>query len=154
MLCLPPTQSQPVAYALARNHDPRYRALDMRYSDIDRFAEWDREFKGFVRHNELPALEIVWLPNDHTAADPGFLTADSYVAQNDRAVGLLVDAVSHSKYWSSTAIFITEDDPQSGKDHVNAQRTEGLVISPYTQTAHPVVNSNSTTTRRCCGLWS
>jgi YVTN family beta-propeller protein len=141
VLCLPPSQLQPVAATLVGHYDVRYRGLDMRYSDIDRVAEWRREFNVFVQHNDLPALEIMWLPNDHTAADPTFLSPDSYVAQNDRALGLLVDAVSHSRYWASTAIFVTQDDPQGARDHVNSQRTEGLVISPYTQTSHPTVNS-------------
>ena len=141
MLCLPPSQTQPVAYVLTAHHDPRYRGLDLRYSDIYRIEEWDREFENFVTHKSLPALEIMWLPNDHTAAGSGFLSGPSYVSQNDRAVGMLVDAVSHSKYWKSTAIFITQDDPQGARDHVNSQRTECLVISPYTQTTQPVVNS-------------
>ena len=141
VLCLPPSQIQPAVAGLLGHYDARYRGLDMRYSDLDRVAEWQREFTSFVRHSNLPALEMMWLPNDHTAADPTFLSPDSYVSQNDRAVGLLVAAVSHSKYWASTAIFITQDDPQGAKDHVNSQRTECLVVSPYTQTSHPVVNS-------------
>jgi YVTN family beta-propeller protein len=140
-LCLPASKIQPTVYSLIGHYDPHYRGLDMKYSDADRVREWQREFNGFVQHNDLPQLEIMWLPNDHTAGGTGYLTPESYVAQNDRAVGSLVDAVSHSKYWASTAIFITQDDPQGAEDHVNSQRTECLVISPYTQTHKPVVNS-------------
>jgi YVTN family beta-propeller protein len=83
----------------------------------------------------LPALEIVRFPSDHTAGTAsGRGTPEAYMADNDLAVGRLVEAVSHSSYWRSTAIFITEDDAQDGPDHVDAHRTIALVISPYTQT--------------------
>ena len=80
-------------------------------------------------------MEFVRLPNDHTATDtPGAPTPRAYVADNDYALGQLVDAVSHSKDWGSTAIFVIEDDAQEGPDHVDAHRTVAQVISPYTQT--------------------
>ena len=100
-----------------------------------RFAEWKREFAGYVRNGDLPTVEFVRLPSDHTAATvPGKPTPTAYVADNDWALGRLVDAVSHSPYWKSTAIFVTEDDAQDGPDHVDAHRTVSQVISPYTQT--------------------
>ena len=69
---------------------------------------------------------------DHTAGTtPGAYTPQAMVANNDNAIGQLVDAVSHSRYWPDTAIFIIEDDAQDGSDHVDARRTVGLVISPY-----------------------
>ncbi|MDQ2830946.1 MAG: hypothetical protein M3Y74_18110 [Chloroflexota bacterium] len=81
----------------------------------------------------LPALTILRLPNDHTEGTaPGFPTPQAFAAQNDAAVGQVVDLVSHSPLWGSTAIFVTEDDAQNGADHVDAHRTESLVISPYT----------------------
>jgi len=81
------------------------------------------------------------LPSDHTAGTtPGRLTPQEYVAENDRAVGQVVDVVSHSKDWASTAIFVTEDDAQNGPDHVDAHRTISLVISPYTQRSRPFVD--------------
>jgi YVTN family beta-propeller protein len=83
----------------------------------------------------LPKLEMVRFPNDHTAGTrAGRPTPESYMADNDLALGRLVDAVSHSSYWGSTAILVTEDDAQDGPDHVDAHRTLGYVISPYTQT--------------------
>jgi len=141
VLCLPPSTAQPTSYNLTDHHDPRSRGLDMRYSDIDREAEWQREFNQFVKHGNLPRLEVMWLPNDHTASGSGYLMPASYLAQNDRAVGLLVDAVSHSKYWKSTAIFITQDDAEGSHDHVNSRRTECLVISPYSQNSSELVHS-------------
>jgi hypothetical protein len=72
------------------------------------------------------------MPEDHTRGTaPGAFTPQAMVANNDYAIGQLVDAVSHSKYWPNTAIFIIEDDGQDGPDHVDARRTVGLVVSPY-----------------------
>jgi YVTN family beta-propeller protein len=99
-----------------------------------RFVEWKKEFDGYVRQGNLPTVELVRLPNDHTSGTkPGFPTPRAYVADNDLALGRLVDAVSHSRYWKDTAIFVTEDDAQNGPDHVDAHRTVSQVISPYTQ---------------------
>jgi DNA-binding beta-propeller fold protein YncE len=117
---------------LVGHYDPRYVGWNLRYSDLDRFAEWRREFRAFERDGDLPALEILWLPNDHTAGTaPGRLTPQAYVAQNDLAVGRLVEAVSHSRYWESTAVFIVEDDAQAGPDHISDQRSTFYVASPY-----------------------
>jgi phospholipase C len=100
-----------------------------------RFSEWKREFDRYVRDGDLPTVEFVRLPSDHTAATaPGLPTPTAYVADNDWALGQLVDTVSHSPYWKDTAIFVTEDDAQDGPDHVDAHRTVSQVISPWTQT--------------------
>jgi hypothetical protein len=96
-------------------------------------TEWQREFNQFEQSNSLPQLELVRLPSDHTEGTvPGFLTPQAMVADNDQALGRIVDIVSHSKDWASTAIFVTEDDAQNGPDHVDSHRTTSLVISPYT----------------------
>ena len=82
----------------------------------------------------------MYFPNDHTqGTTPKLATPRSYMADNDVALGRLVDVVSHSKYWASTAIFVLEDDAQDGPDHVDAHRSTALVISPYTQ--HAAVDS-------------
>ncbi len=116
-----------------RGHfDPAYIGWDFDYSDLARFAEWSREFSAYTTAGTLPQLEIVYLPNDHTFATvPGKLTPQAYVATNDWALGKLVDAVSHSRYWRSTAIFILEDDAQNGPDHVSDQRSTFYLASPY-----------------------
>ncbi len=117
---------------LSGHFDPRYVGWDLHTSDDTRLAEWTREFNAFVAFRSLPQLEIVYLPNDHTAGtSPGMLTPQAYVATNDWAVGRLVQAVSRSPYWSSTAIFILEDDAQNGPDHVSDQRSTFYVASPY-----------------------
>ncbi len=112
--------------------DERYAGFDLQVSDETRIDEWKREFDGYVQRGDLPSLEIVRLPNDHTSGTkPGTLTPQAFVAQNDHAFGRLVDAVSHSKYWASTAIFAIEDDSQNGPDHVDDQRTTFYLVSPY-----------------------
>jgi YVTN family beta-propeller protein len=116
-------------------YDPHYPAWSLNISDLTRVREWGREFDQFVKKGNLPQLEVVRLPNDHTfGTRPGKLSPQSMVAQNDAALGKLVDKVSHSRYWKDTAIFIVEDDAQNGWDHVDAHRTVALVVSPYTQT--------------------
>ena len=117
--------------------DPRFPGWNLDCSDhAVREPEWEREFRAYERNGKLPGLEVVYLPNDHTqGTTPGTATPASYEADNDVAVGRLVDAVSHSRYWRSTAIFVVEDDAQDGPDHVDAHRSTALVISPFTQHA-------------------
>jgi YVTN family beta-propeller protein len=141
VLCFPATTvNATTTPGLVGTVDPKFRSYDLRYREGDRLAEWQREFDHYVATDSLPQLEIMRLPNDHTSGtQPGRLTPQAYVAENDYAVGKLVDIVSHSKYWSSTAIFIVEDDAQNGPDHVDAHRTEALVISPFTSRRQPRV---------------
>jgi YVTN family beta-propeller protein len=103
-----------------------------------RLGEWLEEFRGFVAQREagqpdpMPALNIVRFPNDHTTGiKKGFPTPQFMVADNDYAVGRLVEAISSSVYWKDTAIFIVEDDAQAGPDHVDSHRSVGLAISAY-----------------------
>ena len=102
--------------------------------DVVRVDNFLREFRAFERNGDLPALCIMDLPSDHTfGTSPAAPTPAAAVADNDVAVGRLMDAVSHSSYWSNTVIFIVEDDPQSGWDHVSPYRTTAYVVSPYTR---------------------
>ena len=120
--------------ALQPHTDLQYPGYNLRISDQTRINEWEREFKQFVAGNSLPTVELVRLPNDHTSGTtPGARTPKAFVADNDLALGRLVEAVSHSQFWRSTAIFVVEDDAQNGPDHVDAHRTEALVISPYSR---------------------
>jgi YVTN family beta-propeller protein len=103
-----------------------------------RFGEWLAEFKQFAGQREagkpdpMPALTVMRFPNDHTTGiKKGFPTPQFMVADNDYAVGRLVEAISSSVYWKDTAIFIVEDDAQAGPDHVDSHRSVGLVISAY-----------------------
>jgi YVTN family beta-propeller protein len=118
--------------AITRNNeDPRFRGTS-------RLGEWLEEFRGFVadieagKPDRMPNFSMMRLPSDHTTG----LTADSptpqfWVAENDYAVGYLVEAVSNSPYWKDTAIFVVEDDAQDGPDHVDCHRAPTLVISAY-----------------------
>ncbi len=120
--------------ALAPYTDMNYRGFDLEYRDVDRAAEFIREWKEFDGNGRTPQISIVRLGNDHTSGTkPGALTPLAYNADNDQAVGLIADAVSHSKVWGSTAMFVIEDDAQNGPDHVDSHRAPVFVISPYTQ---------------------
>jgi DNA-binding beta-propeller fold protein YncE len=124
----------PKAKALEGHIDPMFRPFDMNYSDLDRAERFIGELKRFEAGGDMPRLQVMHLPNDHTSGtSKGKPTPAAYVAQNDRALGMIVDAVSHSNFWNDTAIFVVEDDAQNGSDHVDAHRTEALVISPYTR---------------------
>ncbi|MDQ6780577.1 MAG: bifunctional YncE family protein/alkaline phosphatase family protein, partial [Candidatus Eremiobacteraeota bacterium] len=124
-----PTTVKAAVPSLGGLFDPNYRGFDLHYSDQDRISEWLREFHGYVSRGDLPSLEIVRLPNDHTAATlPGAKTPFAMLADNDYALGRLVDAVSHSRFWRDTVIFVVEDDAQAGPDHVSDQRAEALII--------------------------
>jgi len=113
---------------------PHYRSWDLDVSDLVRVHQWMAEFDEYERTGELPQFQIIKLPNDHTyGTRSGELTPKSYVAQNDYALGLIVDRITHSSYWKESAIFSIEDDAQNGPDHVDAHRTVALVISPYTK---------------------
>src|SRR5262249_8827853 len=118
--------------ALEGHIDPLYHGWDLLYSDLDRMKRFLSELARFEKEGAMPRLQIVRMGNDHTMGTrAGALTPRSYVAQNDAALGVLVEAVSKSKCWPTTAIFVIEDDAQNGPDHVDAPRTVALAISPY-----------------------
>jgi YVTN family beta-propeller protein len=120
--------------ALEGHFDPYFRSFDVNYPDQKRADRFIEELKRFEKEGEMPQLQILRLPNDHTAGTQlGKLTPIALVADNDLALGRVVEAVSHSKFWRDTAIFVVEDDAQNGSDHVDAHRTVALVVSPYTK---------------------
>ena len=102
--------------------------FDLGIPDQFRVDLWQRDFKQDLADGSVPALSILWVPDDHTGGPP---TVDAEEADNDLAIGRIVDYVSHSSAWSSSAIFIEEDDAQDGVDHVDGHRSPGYVISPY-----------------------
>ncbi|MBD5635028.1 MAG: beta-propeller fold lactonase family protein [Candidatus Eremiobacteraeota bacterium] len=128
--------------------DAYYRGFDETVPDVFRYEEWKREFDGYVKNGDLPSLEVMTVPHDHfgdfkTALD-GLTTPALQFADNDYAVGKILETVSHSRYWNDTAIFMIEDDSQSGPDHVNTHRSTAFVLSPYT--AHGSVDHTIYTT--------
>ena len=119
---------------LAPSTDRGYRGFDLDYPDVSRAAEFIRELHGFEQSGQMPQLSFVRMGNDHTSGlEAGKIAPLSAAADNDYGVGLLVEAVSHSKFWADTAIFIVEDDAQNGPDHVDSHRSPAYVISPYTK---------------------
>jgi len=114
--------------ALRRYSAPSYPGWDMSIPDQSRADVFLKELAGFQQKGEFPDLTIIYLPNDHTANE---LTAKSYVADNDLALGRVVEGLSKSRFWKDMAIFVNEDDPQTGGDHVDGHRSFCLVVSPY-----------------------
>ena len=126
-------------------YDPYFRAYDQAYPDVWRFTEWNREFQQFVANGNLPSLEMIrGLSHDHTgsfgSALGGVNTPELQQADNDYAVGLLVQTVAHSPYAKDTLIIIIEDDSQDGADHVNSHRATTYFIGPYVK-QHAVVST-------------
>jgi DNA-binding beta-propeller fold protein YncE len=120
---------------LAPYTDPFYRGFDERLPDYWRFKEWEHEFDGYVRNGNLPALELVRLGGDHfgdfARAIDGVNTAETQMAANDYALGLMMEKIALSPYRSDTLVFVVEDDAQDGPDHVDAHRSLAFVAGPY-----------------------
>ena len=110
--------------------DPYFPTFDLSVPDQYRIDVWLQAFKQSEKTGNLPDLTIMTLPSDHTG---GPVTPEAMVADNDLALGRLVDTVSHSKFWKSSAIFVEEDDAQNGVDHVDGHRAPAFVISPWSK---------------------
>ncbi len=125
----------PTDTALMTRTDPYFRGFDDRYPDFYREREWEREFAQFARQGNLPSLLLVRLMNDHMGsfadAIDGVNTPEKEVADNDYALGRLVEAVAKSRYKDDTLIFVLEDDAQDGPDHVDVHRSIAFVAGPY-----------------------
>ena len=111
---------------------PHYVGFDGHYSDIDRYRAWLEEFDRYDRDGGLPQLSIIRLPNDHTEGTcidrP---TPRAHMAENDLALGLMVERISHSRYWKDALILVIEDDAANGQDHLDGHRTVALAAGPY-----------------------
>ncbi len=133
-----------------RGHiDAHYAGWNLAYPDQLRADQFLQEFAQFVRDKNLPQFILLYLPNDHTSGTtPGSQRPAAMVADNDLALGRVIEAVSHSPYWDDTAIFVIEDDAQNGGDHVDAHRSIALVISKYSPGApdQPLVDHTFYTT--------
>ena len=113
---------------------PNFIGFPSTVPDVWRAREFIKELHAYERNGSFPNFMIMLLPNDHTTGTtPDFPTPAASVADNDLALGQIVEAVSKSKFWKETAIFVIQDDPQSGLDHVDGKRTVALCISPYTK---------------------
>lgn len=124
----------------------RYSARDypgwsMIIPDVLRADEFLKEFREYEKNGGWPNFVIIFLPNDHTSGGkPGYPTIYAQMADNDLALGQIVEAISESRFWPKTCIFVEEDDPQSGFDHVDGHRSICLVMSPYTKRGEVVSN--------------
>jgi YVTN family beta-propeller protein len=109
-----------------------FRSWDLKYSDLDRVREWKKDFATQLKLGQVAQLSYIWLPNDHTdGAATKILGPFQFIAQNDTAVGRVVEAVAQSPVWKDSLIFVVEDDAQNGPDHVDATRTVALAAGPY-----------------------
>jgi DNA-binding beta-propeller fold protein YncE len=123
--------------SLEGHFDPKYRGYDLNYRDVNRADRFLGELKRFEMEGEMPRLQIVRLPNDHTyGTSVGKLTPTAMVADNDLALGQLIEGLSHSKFWKDTVVFVVEDDAQNGSDHVDAHRSVAFVIGPHVKRKH------------------
>jgi hypothetical protein len=117
---------------LEGHFDPYYRSFDTGYPDVKRAERYISELHRFEAEGDMPRLTVLRLPNDHTSGTGiGKHTPSAQVGDNDLGLGMVVEALSHSKFWPKTAIFVVEDDAQNGPDHIDAHRTVAFVISPY-----------------------
>jgi YVTN family beta-propeller protein len=118
--------------ALEGHTAPRFRGYDMRYRDLDRYQAWLEEFDRYDRDGGLPQLSIIRLPNNHTEGTcKDRPTPRAHVAENDLALGKLVERISHSRYWKGALVLVIEDDAANGLDHVDGHRTVALAAGPY-----------------------
>jgi YVTN family beta-propeller protein len=145
-----PGKSSKVNYthetALEGHFSPTFPSWDLNIPDNVRIDSWLEEFRAYEKDGGFPQFQIIRIGGDHTQGTRvGTPTPRAYVAENDLAVGRLVEAVSHSeRYWKDTAVFIIEDDAQNGADHVDAHRSPAFVVSAYTKRG--VVDSTMYTT--------
>ncbi|MDQ4141932.1 MAG: bifunctional YncE family protein/alkaline phosphatase family protein [Bacteroidota bacterium] len=108
--------------------------FDMDIKDIERVRIWKQDFDSLLAQNSVPQFSTIRLGNDHTSGQRrGKFTPIAAVADNDLALGQLVEHISKSSIWPQTAIFVLEDDAQNGPDHIDAHRSPAFVISPYTK---------------------
>ncbi len=129
---------------LLANTNRDFPGFDMDISDQHRADVWIAELQQFNAAGTMPALQIVRLPNDHTSgAAAGKPTPQAYMADNDLALGRIIEALSRTRFWARTAVFVLEDDAQSGPDHVDSHRSVMLVISPWARSGvhHRFVNT-------------
>lgn len=121
--------------------DIHYPGFNLNIKDVKRERLWEHDFDSLLAKHAVPAFQTIRLPNDHTSgATPGEPTPDAYAADNDLALGRLIDHLSHSSIWKESVVFVVEDDAQDGPDHVDAHRSTCYVIGPYVK-RHQLVHT-------------
>jgi hypothetical protein len=130
-------QTQSDVPSVDSNLNRAYPPFNITIPDQYRTEIFLQEFRQFVSFGHLPDLTVMILPSDHNNGfTPGYPNPGAMVADNDLALGRIVDAISHSRFWRDSAIFVIEDDAQNDVDHVDGHRTVGFVISPYSRRGH------------------
>ena len=151
-----PKRLLPQAYALNGNYSltypsqitPSRPAFGDGNTDEDRADDFLREFPALDAAGQVPSFMFLWMTDDHTqGATPGAPTPEYEVARNDHALGRILEGLTHSAAWKDMAVFVTEDDPQDGQDHLDAHRTIQLVVSPFVKRGYvsAVTHSNMST---------
>jgi len=145
----PPVQvAFPADVALLHRTDLCFRPFDQSFPDFFRYVEWAREFDQQVKHNNMPSLTLLRYDHDHFGnfgtASFGVNTPELQIADDDYAVGLTADKIAHSPYANNTLIFVIEDDPQDGADHVSGDRSLAFIIGPYVKQGAVVSDPYST----------
>lgn len=139
----------PATPSLLKHTDPCFRSFDQAFPDFFRYKEWEREFDRQVKTKKFPNLTLLRLNHDHFGsfgqASFGVNTPELQIADDDYAVGLVADKIAHSPYANNTLIFVIEDDPQDGADHVSGDRSLGFIIGPYVKQGGAVVSDHYTT---------
>ncbi len=107
---------------------PNFPQFDLNIPDQFRVDLWQQDFNKDLAAGTVPTFSILWVMDDHTGGPP---TPDAEQADNDLAIGRMIDTISHSNVWSTSAIFLEEDDAQNGVDHVDGHRSPGYIVSPY-----------------------
>ena len=139
--------------ALEGKFDPKFRGYDLDYPDVKRAERFISELKRFEAAGEMPKMQVLRLPNDHTAGTKvGLPTVTAMVADNDLALGMVVEAVTKSKFWKETAIFVIEDDTQNGPDHVDAHRAHRWLFRRTPNGSSSI--ARSTPPPVCSGRWN
>lgn len=124
----------PTIHTLEKSFCPEYTGSPRQINDQYKADVFIKELYAFEKTGNFPNLMMLSLPNNHTSGTQvGFPVPEAMVADNDLALGRIVEAVSNSKFWKETVIFVIEDDPQNGLDHVDGHRTIAFCISPYTK---------------------
>jgi len=132
-----PGQVRAAMPSLEGHIHPRYFGADgiSARSDIKRLELWLEEFREFEKTGEMPRFTVLSLPGDHLLGTrPGRQTPRAMMAENDLAIGTMIEAISRSRFWKETVIFVVEDDAQNGPDHIDCHRTVALAVSPCPRT--------------------
>lgn len=119
-----------------------YASFNLKVQDLTREAVWQKDFATQLAQNAVPSFQYIWLPDNHTAGTAtGYPTPYAEVANNDAALGKIIQTLSHSSIWQSSVVFVVEDDAQNGPDHVDAHRTVAMAIGPWIA-QHKVVSTH------------